>query len=627
MGAYDFNFDLPDGETFCPSPARVRALAKLLPADNFSTAPRVTDRAAWDPWREDPFGQRMRREARAMVQKPSPTITDQVFLHCLKNEDVTEFNAMNLATRTQFNVLILAEAIFDEGEFLPLIEADVRSLAQLSTWVHPNNDLEKKNFSSQSQDNDLHSVHHGISFVLIHHVLGPRISDDLGSLVFDQVTQRMLSPMRQKIEAGRDLDWWLIVKHNWNSVCLSCYAHAAVALLPDVEDRAWWLAFTESLAHNFTDGFADDGLCTEGVSYWNYGFTHYILLAELLRRATGNTLDLLDTPKVRRIARFADRAEIQPGKFPAFSDCSLVAQPGQWIRSWLDNRRDSQPDSLAQPAPAHFDPLADIQSRSIDPILLWMFGTRDPRQPLARLAAVALRDFFAPSHFLISRSAPTTRRQFAATFLGGNNGVNHNHNDLGTFTVLLNGQALIYDPGPEVYSMRTFSTRRYESQLLNSYGHPVPRIGGRLQEPGFPHQAPTLLTEFTDDVDRMVLDLRGGYDCPSLRKLEREFIFDRRGDGKLTLTDTVEFSEPTAFESALITAAQITESIGTIRLGDAETAITVDYSAAGQGLTLSRDTLNQPPHPTRLAFALSSAVTSASVRFVIRPEPTRAPLL
>jgi len=185
--------------------------------------------------------------------------------------------------------------------------------------------------------------------------------------------------------------------------------------------------------------------------------------------------------------------------------------------------------------------------------------------------------------------------------------------------VLLDGQDFIYDPGLEVYSMRTFSKQRYESQLLNSYGHPVPRIAGQLQQVGPTHQAPTLLTEFSDDVDRMVLDLRGGYDCPTLRKLEREFLYDRRGDGSLTITDTVEFSEPTDFESALITPAEVTGDGTLLRLSQGDTAVTVDFADCSSPLTVSRDTINQPPHPTRLALAPAGPVTTLTTRFVIRP--------
>jgi hypothetical protein len=629
MGAYDFNFDLPAGETFCPSPARVSALAKLLPAEPYAFAPQVTDRKAWNVWRNDPFGQQVLQQARELAQQPTPNWDDAAFERCLDEDSVTEINQIIPAVRTRNTVFLFAEAIFDEGEFLQVIERDARSLGKLGTWIHPGNDLDRKNLRRETHDNDLASCHNAVNFAHLHHILGPRLTEDFRAYLRSELNLRFFTPMQKRVEAGRDMDWWLIVKHNWSSVCLSCYAQAAVAILPTVEERAWWLAFTESLIYNFTDGFADDGLCTEGVSYWGYGVSHYYTLAEIIRQGTGNTVDLLDNPKARRIARFPDRSEIQPGIWPAFCDCFLDAKPMEWARIWLDNRIDSEPDELAEPAPAEFNPFDDMKLQMSDVTLMWMFRTRQPRQPLRRRPTTALRDFFKPSHFLISRSAPKAQRQFAATFLGGNNGVNHNHNDLGTFTVLLDGKALIYDPGLEVYGMRTFSKQRYESQLLNSYGHPVPRIGGKLQETGPTHQAPTLLTEFSDDEDRMVLDLRGGYDCLTLRKLEREFIFNRSGDGSLTITDTVEFSEPTEFESALITPGEVTESTGSLRIADGDTAIILEYSASSKPLTVTRGSINEPvtlqdksktpPQPTRIALAPADKVTTLTVKFVIRP--------
>ncbi|MCF7761679.1 MAG: hypothetical protein K9M98_14365, partial [Cephaloticoccus sp.] len=592
----------------------------LLPPEPFAFGPPITDRTAWSAWQNDPFGQRVLAEARKLATEPCPALDDAAYNECLDENSVTRINQLIPAVRTRNTVFLFAEAIYDQGEFLQVLESDARQLGQLSSWIHPGNDLDRKNLRGEAWDNDLASCHHAVNFAHIHHILGPRLSGNFRDFLAAELERRFFGPLRRKIETGRDLDWWLIVKHNWSSVCLSCYAQTAVAILPSVEERAWWLAFTESLIYNFTDGFADDGLCTEGVSYWGYGVSHFFTIAEIIRQGTGNTVDLLDNPKARRIARFPDRAEIQPGIYPAFCDCLLDAKPMGWARMWLDNRINSQPDGLTEPVPADFDPFADMKLQMSDVTLMWMFRTRAPRQALQRRSTTALRDYFAPSHFLICRSSPTTKRKFAATFLGGNNGVNHNHNDLGTFTVLLDGKSLIYDPGLEVYSMRTFSKQRYESQLLNSYGHPVPRIGGRLQETGPTRQAPTLLTEFSDEVDRMVLDLRGGYDCPTLRKLEREFIFDRRGNGSLTITDTVEFSEPTEFESALITPGAISEVGATLHIGVGETAIRVDYSGSSVPLKISRDIISQPPHPTRVALSPHGPILTATVQFVIRPE-------
>lgn len=630
MGAYDFNFDVPTGESFAPNPERVAAYAKLLPKDNFGFAPIVTDRKAWEPWQEDPFGQQILQQARELAQQPTPKLDDDVYHRCIEEDSVTEINQLIPAVRTRNTTFLLAEAIFDQGEFLDVIEADTRSLGKLGTWIHPGNDLERKNLRRETHDNDLASCHTAVNFAHFHHILGPRLSDDFRDYLAEEVNRRVFHPLRSRIEAGRDIDWWLIVKHNWNPVCLSCYAHAAAAMLPRLEDRAWWFAFAEMHTYNFTDGFADDGLCTEGVAYWGYGVSHYFSLAEIIRQGTANVVDMLDTPKARRIARFPDRSEIQPGLWPAFCDCFLDAKPMEWARMWLDNRVDSQPDELTEPAPADFDALADMKRQFTDGIFMWMFRTRAPRQPLRRRTSTERRDFFAPSHFLISRSGPNTKRRFAATFLGGNNGVNHNHNDLGTFTVVLDGKALIYDPGLELYSMRTFSKQRYESELLNSFGHPVPRIGGQLQKEGPTHQAPTLLTEFTDEVDRMILDLRGAYNLPTLRKLEREFIYDRRGDGSLTITDTVEFSEPTEYESALITAGKVDVTDSGLRFSEGDTAITIEYGESSEVLSVvSQNTIKEqsvyqdqstPPPAIRVALAPNNKVTALTARLVIRPS-------
>jgi hypothetical protein len=248
-----------------------------------------------------------------------------------------------------------------------------------------------------------------------------------------------------------------------------------------------------------------------------------------------------------------------------------------------------------------------------------MFHARDPRR-LQRAALVpGLRDWFGVSSFLVSRSGPATKRRLSASLLGGNNGTNHNHNDLGTFTIVLDGRTLVVDPGLETYSFRTFSTHRYDSQLLNSYGHPVPRVAGRLQEAGPEWHAQVLAKEFTDDLDRVVLDLRRGYDVPALRRLEREFVFDRRGDGSVTITDRVEFATPSAFESALITLGQVAIDGPRVRLTDGAAMLVAEVSIAGAPLEIITDTINQPPHPTRVALRCQGDVRAATVRTVLRP--------
>ncbi len=617
MGAYDFNFDVPAGETFAPNPDHVAALARLLPAAPFALAPVVTDRTAWDRWRDTDFGRRALKVARELAAQPFPNYTDAVYLETLAKRDIGPIGAGLAGTRHRQAAFLLAEAIHDSGEFLAVIMSDARQLATLRTWIHPHEDRNNRNYNRTLVETDLGVMHFAENLALTHFILGPRLPADFKALLLSELNARVFVPLRQRIETGRELTWWLGIKHNWLAVCLTGAAQAAVAILPDASDRAWWLAFAESQIAGFRESFTDDGCCTEGVGYWSYGVMHFIMLSEVFRRGTGNVIDLLDEPKWRRIALFPEHAEIEPGMFPGFADSGLNGKPTAWVQLWLDNRTGTPPPGLE---PAGVDALAPMGLHLASEPLLWMFRTRDPLHPVRHPPRPAIRNWFEGSTLLICRPGPRTTRRFSATILGGNNGVNHNHNDLGTFTVVLDGRTLILDPGPEAYTFRTFSERRYDSQLLNSYGHPVPRVAGCLQAFGSDWRTRVLAKEFSDDTDRLVLDLRGAYDVPSLQRLTREFLYDRRGAGSLTITDRVEFGAPAAFESALITLGKFTWDGATLRLDDGHAAVTAEVSCEGAALEFVNDTLNQPPHPTRIALRCAGEIRAATIRVTLRPS-------
>lgn len=47
---------------------------------------------------------------------------------------------------------------------------------------------------------------------------------------------------------------------------------AALALLQDKEERAYFVAAAEKYYVYGMKGYSDDGYCSEGVGYYNYGF-------------------------------------------------------------------------------------------------------------------------------------------------------------------------------------------------------------------------------------------------------------------------------------------------------------------------------------------------------------------
>jgi len=238
-----------------------------------------------------------------------------------------------------------------------------------------------------------------------------------------------------------------------------------------------------------------------------------------------------------------------------------------------------------------------------------------------------LRDWFGDAGILICRPAHGQAQGLGAALKGGHNAEQHNHNDVGSFVVALGDATPLVDPGAEVYTRRTFSGRRYESNVLNSFGHPVPRVAGKLQSPGRQAAAKVLKTEFTDPKDTLVLDIRSCYDVPELAKLVRTFVFSREGRGSLVVSDAVEFTSPQEFETALITLSPWKQlSDDTLRIGEGASAVEVKISAGEHALRIKAEEIHEDLPgkvvPKRIGIMLTSPIQRATIRATIAPADT-----
>jgi hypothetical protein len=150
----------------------------------------------------------------------------------------------------------------------------------------------------------------------------------------------------------------------------------------------------------------------------------------------------------------------------------------------------------------------------------------------------------------------------------------------------------------------------------------VPVVAGQLQRTGREAQGQVLRTEFTEDADTLVLDLRAAYDCPELKTLERTFVYAREGAGALTLTDRVEFTSPQTFATALLNRGQWQKiDDRTLLLRDGDEVLRVEIDAGGEAFDIRAEEIREdaPVQPTRLGLNLTQPVTAATVTLQITP--------
>ena len=177
------------------------------------------------------------------------------------------------------------------------------------------------------------------------------------------------------------------------------------------------------------------------------------------------------------------------------------------------------------------------------------------------------------------------------------------------------------DAGGEEYTRFTFSSQRYESKILNSYGHPVPVVGGKLQSLGRKAAAKVVLKDLAGAVQKVALDLSSAYDEPALKSLTRTFAYDRMAK-TFTVTDRVEFSEPTAFESPFNTYLKESNPTGRVNNGVANVNWNVRPSIAvtGGAYELVEEDIPNPNRlaPHRVAVRFTQPVRAAEVSMTYR---------
>lgn len=598
-------------------PERVKAVAAMLAERPAGLGRPASDRAAWERLAANEMCKAMIPVAEQIMAQPLPEQTDELYLDFSKTGTRTNWERVAFKRRGLIAPLVLAECLENKGRFLAPIEQLAAALCAERTWVMPAHDRELKNFNGTSVDIDLASSALAWQLAAADYLLGEKLKPAARQTLRENVSRRVLEPFRAMCRGERAPNGWLSTTNNWNAVCLAGVTGAALAQAGPREERAEFIVAAEKYSRNFLAGFTPDGYCSEGLGYWNYGFGHYLVLAETMRQATKGGVDLLAGAQVKAPATFGARIQIMGGVAPAFADCSVKAQPAPDILYFVNRRF-----ALALRGYDTLDLRAVLGSLPHTMLYTFPNAVTDV-QPVAAAAGLELHTWFDKAGILICRAAANSACRMGAALKGGHNAEHHNHNDVGSFVVVVGDRPVLLDPGSETYTARTFSGKRYESKLLNSYGHPVPVVAGQLQREGREAQGKVLRADFTEQADTLQLDISSAYAVPDLKTLERTFVYSREKTGALTVTDRVEFKSAQTFGTALLTLGkweQLQDRSLVVRDGKAAVKVEIDTGGAEWAVEAEVIRENAPVKPTRLGLNLTKPVSAAAITVKITPQ-------
>ena len=595
------------------SETRLAEIEASLPAAPRADGAPAADRAKWEPLAATKVGKSVVAAAAQLLAKPVPIPPDAEYLEFSQNGNRTHYQKSLGLLTGGFTKLYVAECLEYKGRFVQKIVDYADAICALRSWTLPAHDGSLSSFNGKPHI-DLVSANISLSLAYCLSWLGDAIPAAAREKIYSEIDRRTFRPHLDHARGVRTIrnQWWFHGGSNWNSVCNSCVVRAALAIIQDRRLRAEFVLHAEGSVPYALSGYTDDGYCSEGMGYWNYGYGHHLTMGLSVRAATGGKVDMFSNPKTKDVMKYAYGYQLEPGQSPHFADGGGNPAP-----VFLALGRQIWPDLVSSAALGCAVFNADPQTFS-----LRAFG-QEPAPVPPTMDVLPPRTWFKDAQVLISRSVRRDAGlKWSIAMKGGHNAELHNHNDVGSYAIMMDSCEMCGDPGGEVYTRRTFSKDRYVSKVLNSYGHPVPMVGGKLQKPGRAAAAKVLKSSFADAEDVLQIEYSAAYDVPALKSLVRTMVFSRE-KGTVTITDKASFTEPTSFEVPVITYREWTKNDAAshfeFKKKSGNRVMSLDVAASAP-LSFKDELIENPdrPSPCRMAFSFAQPAAEVEITMTFK---------
>ncbi|WP_158848700.1 heparinase II/III domain-containing protein [Saccharothrix deserti] len=481
-------------------------------------------------------------QARAERGTPWPQATASRYARYFRDGNRTGYETPVFEHDDRLTRAALAALVLDNDDWLDEVADGVVLLCERSTWCWSAHEEHHRTRGTVVPDPDVPYLDLGAAGVAaqlawLDHVLGDRLDvrwPGLRARVRREVRIRVLDPFTTRH------DWhWLGLDgdvHNWCPWICGNVMVAALRLVGDVTDRARIVAGTVRAIDRYLAALPPDGSIDEGYEYWWNGACRALEALDVLEHATGGALSAVEVPVVRETVRFPHRMHLGGPWYVNFADARAKPPAGQpwhvpqlWARRIGD--RDAERHAAAQRAttiPDHElgralrDLATPLPDQAAEPLVgsVWLPGTQ---VGVARVAAG-------------SNAGPTL------VVKGGHNGENHNHNDVGSVIVAVDGVPVVVDAGRPTYTAQTFGPDRYDIWTMQSSWHSVPEVRGTPQVAGRDHRARDVTVEDTPDRYRVRMDLAPAYPVPALRSWWRTATLHRDRQ-RVTVEDEWDFTD------------------------------------------------------------------------------------
>lgn len=605
-----------DGESIYPSNEQIEMLKKVIPNKSFQPAPPISERIYWNKIAESYSGREYYQKALAEIDKePEVPISDETYRRANKEGNRRIYKSRYYRTMDRLEKFILAECMENKGRFITQITNYSNAIMKMKSWLHPNHDdSENSVLEGKRVAIDLGARKFGLVLALADAQLQDKLSPDLRSNISEQLRWRIIESYLNSCATIDTIDnRWIKTKSNWNSVCNSGTIFTTIVASKNHDERIAAIGCALNSSVYYLSGFGEDGYCSEGVGYWNYGFGHYLYLAEILHDYTDGKLDLFkfnNPEKLKRIAEYPEKYQLNKDLYAPFSD-GIVR-----VRNGADN-------FAYVMAAKHYGvnkPTFVRVDEAVQEIILWSdsisYIEANPKQNT--LSSVT---YFDDHGIVISRGIQ--KSPFSVSIKAGHNAENHNHDDVGSYVIALGDEIFAGDLGGPVYIEGAFAK---DNPARCSWGHSVPIIENKLQTHGAEYYGKVIKTEFSEQLDKAILDILPAYEIEGLKKLNRHMKNDKKGSGTITIIDEFSAEKPIQFETAITTFSDyeiIDDQNLFLTNVHNKDKIKVEVESVGGDIKIVQESIpvrmSRGKNPTRIGIEFIEKVKAGSITIKYQP--------
>ncbi len=471
-----------------------------------------------------------------------PPIPATLFMSFIRTGNRVNYENVYFARRNALNNLVLAEWAEKKERFTDDIINGVFAICEETAWqLPPHNSYERNTPNHILADStkpvlDLFACETGAQLAMIRYLLKSsldKVSPVVVKRIDHELESRIITPYLEQHF------WWMGRErepmNNWTIWCtqnilITVFAGSRSG---SVKSRTF-LKASQSIDY-FLKEYGEDGCCDEGAQYYRHAGLCLFNAMEILNAVTQNYfMPLYRNNKIRNVAAYIENVHVDDAYYINFADCSPIAGRAG-VREFLFGKRTENP-SLMSFAAKDF-------KKNPDPLLTQEINLFYRLQSVIHFQEINSypsmepaipKDIFYPSVGLfIARD-----KRFCLAVKAGDNNDSHNHNDTGSFTVYKDGRPMFIDIGVESYTLKTFSSQRYDIWTMQSDYHNLPSINGLMQKDGAEYKAAGIHTAFENNMASIEMDIASAYpDKGYVRHYRRSVILEK---GKhITITDEV----------------------------------------------------------------------------------------